>query len=217
MAPECRWLKLLLKSSKLNRHILNEVETILRFSFSPTSLYLENFKQIEGPGTGVQDCPGCGSDKSLGSAKNQVSGRPWLWLYRLVFAKLHLSVADNKYCNNHRHHCVSFPNLCSPEQSSTDKSFRTVPMVKHGTAMYWALACSRSRFWSSPATRESSTESRDSWLNVLWTAQPNPFWNIKHPYHTNRDVTLMSHGKLGKKVGNLMKKAFWSFSASWNQ
>ena len=38
MAPECRLLKLLLKSLKLNRHISIEVETILQFLFSPTLL-----------------------------------------------------------------------------------------------------------------------------------------------------------------------------------
>ena len=66
MAPECRSLKLLLKSSKLNQHILIEVETILLFLFSPTSLY-KNFKQIERPGCRtVQDLD------QISSAKSQV-------------------------------------------------------------------------------------------------------------------------------------------------
>ena len=52
MAPECRSLKLLLKSSKLNQHILIEVETIQRFLFFPTSLFLNiyYFNPILGPG-----------------------------------------------------------------------------------------------------------------------------------------------------------------------
>ena len=41
MAPECRLLKLSLKSLTLNQHISIEVETILQFSFSPTSLKME--------------------------------------------------------------------------------------------------------------------------------------------------------------------------------
>ena len=55
--------------------------------------------------------------EALGSVKSEVSGRPWSALYRWVSVRLHLSVADNKYCNNHHRHCVSSLNLCSPEQS----------------------------------------------------------------------------------------------------
>lgn len=53
---------------------------------------------------------------------------PWPWspIYRLVFVRLHLSVADNKYYNNHYRHCVFFLNLCSPVENSIDKPIRTV-------------------------------------------------------------------------------------------